>query len=163
MLLHHSTAPGDTVVVIGGGDYLAGWNKDNAVRMTTSKNEFPWWSTEIAMPAGERCEFKFAIKRANGGFDWEAGDNRIYEVPPKPGKCHVAASSMFGMRMMIDSGIPLPGVASASTIVERRESKMEVIPQVVCAHCFGGSLSSVIAEYDTVNAPWAFPMPWHTN
>lgn len=116
-------------MVIGSGDYLAGWNKDSAVKLTTSKNEFPWWSTEIVMPAGEKCEFKFAIRRANGRFDWEAGENRIYEVPPKPGKCHVAASSMFGMRMMIDSGIPLPGAACASTTVERRESKMEVSPR----------------------------------
>jgi hypothetical protein len=36
------TMPGDTVKIAGGAESIGNWQKDRALNLTTSKNDFPW-------------------------------------------------------------------------------------------------------------------------
>jgi hypothetical protein len=57
------TRPGDAVMLLGSNPVLHSWNKQEAIELTTSEADFPWWSAEVQLPAGEELEYKFAIRR----------------------------------------------------------------------------------------------------
>jgi len=58
-----NTRPGDTVVLLGGNPALQAWNKQAAIELATTEDDFPWWSAEVQLPPGELLEYKFAIRR----------------------------------------------------------------------------------------------------
>jgi len=57
------TRPGDAVMLLGNNPVLHSWNKQEAIELTTTEADFPWWSAEVQLPAGEELEYKFAIRR----------------------------------------------------------------------------------------------------
>lgn len=75
-----NTKPGDTVLLLGSGA-LHNWDKSQATALTTTKDAFPWWWTEVPIPCGDTLEFKFAIRSAEGVLTWEPGVNRQAVVP----------------------------------------------------------------------------------
>ena len=58
-----NTRPGDTVVLLGGNPALQAWNKQAAIELATTEDDFPWWTAEVQLPPGEPLEYKFAIRR----------------------------------------------------------------------------------------------------
>ena len=56
-------APGDKVVLLGGNPALQAWNKQAAIELATTEDDFPWWTAEVQLPPGEPLEYKFAIRR----------------------------------------------------------------------------------------------------
>lgn len=75
-----NTKPGDTVLLLGSGA-LHNWDKARATELTTTKDAFPWWWTEVPIPCGDSIEFKFAIRSAEGVLTWETGVNRKAVIP----------------------------------------------------------------------------------
>ena len=98
------TKPGDRVVLAGSGESLRNWNKENAILLSTTIEDFPVWSVEVLLPVADKVrdccmnhtdndaamqltvwhqqvEFKFAIRRADGKLCWEPGTNHVCIIP----------------------------------------------------------------------------------
>ncbi|CEL97013.1 unnamed protein product [Vitrella brassicaformis CCMP3155] len=67
------TRPGDELCVAGGVSELGDWDVDRAVRM--DGYNFPIWSSgELSLPSLRVIEFKYVLRRADGGKEWETFD-----------------------------------------------------------------------------------------
>ena len=104
-----NTKPGDTVLLLGSGA-LHNWDKSQATALTTTKDAFPWWWTEVPIPCGDSLEFKFAIRSAEGVLTWEPGVNRRAVVPDQ-------ATHLFTCNYG-DHSTPAPRGMSAASEVE---------------------------------------------
>jgi hypothetical protein len=65
------TQPGDKVLVIGDHALLGSWQLPKATLLSTTKTEFPMWSTELDLDYGTKLEFKYVVQTANGEVHWE--------------------------------------------------------------------------------------------
>merc|ERR1719329_1262715 len=82
-----NTQPGDKVVLLGGNPALQAWNKQAAIELATTEDDFPWWTAEVQLPPGEPLEYKFAIRSGSGAWTWEPlppGKNRHSTVSAVP-------------------------------------------------------------------------------
>jgi len=79
------TAPGESVLVVGGHAALGGWNPEMGLRMTTDESAYPSWTAGASMPleSGAKVEYKYVRDRCfcGEGFTWEEGDNRSLALP----------------------------------------------------------------------------------
>ena len=75
------TQPGQTVVLLGSVRALRCWNASEAIGLKTSRQDFPWWSTELKLPVGDTIEWKVAVRTESGHLLWEGGPNRRAVVP----------------------------------------------------------------------------------
>ncbi|KAL4919235.1 glycoside hydrolase superfamily [Aspergillus aurantiobrunneus] len=77
------TAYGENIYIVGSIAQLANWNPDRAVKLSaeryTSAN--PLWTVTLELPVGQRFEYKFVKKEADGDVVWESDPNRSYTVP----------------------------------------------------------------------------------
>jgi len=82
-----ATKPGDIVFVVGGSKALGAWDPLNALPCTTSKKEFPFWtSAEFPVePGTANLEFKLLLQpsrpTSNSDATWEPGDNHSVQLP----------------------------------------------------------------------------------
>ena len=90
------TKPGDTVVMLGSGEELNNWDKGRAIELTTTADDFPWWSSELAMPIGRSFEYKLAIRSASGSMSWEPLPARTNRPLVVPNTNHHVVTLMFG-------------------------------------------------------------------
>jgi len=59
------TKPGDELFATGGHDVLGQWAPDKGLKLDTTKETFPTWSSQpVSVPADVRLEYKFVIKSA---------------------------------------------------------------------------------------------------
>lgn len=70
------TKPGDKVVMIPAGAALQA-HPSSDVALTTSEEEFPWWTTEVLVPVAGKIDYKFAIRDSQGGLTLKSGTNRV--------------------------------------------------------------------------------------
>jgi len=75
------TAPGDVLVAIGSIPSVGSWTPDRALVLATSAATFPKWNGIVKLQGVKTFEFKLAIRRANGGHDWENTSNRRVVIP----------------------------------------------------------------------------------
>lgn len=75
------TKPGDTVCVAGSSPELGTWDPAKAVPLRTGSSTFPSWIGSIRIPSGTPLQFKFIVRRADGGVQWEAGPDILWTVP----------------------------------------------------------------------------------
>jgi hypothetical protein len=120
------TRPGDTVVLVGGGEALRNWDKGSPIELTTTKEEFPWWSAHVELPVGEKLAFKFAIRSKSGTWVWEPlapGMNRDAVINRPEGSCNegMVLSYAYG-----DTNLP---ISRANSFVNPVEPWFEEEPQ----------------------------------
>ena len=77
-----NTKPGDTVLLLGSTEYLHDWDKGRAITLTTTPQDFPWWSADVAIPVGHSVEFKFAIRSDTGVLAWEPQQGNRHCIVP---------------------------------------------------------------------------------
>ncbi|CAK9036719.1 unnamed protein product [Durusdinium trenchii] len=86
------TEHGEEVYVVGSHKKLGAWDPLEAVRCTTTAENFPrWTSSPVSLTNGSRIEFKTVI-RGPGGKKWEHGQNRLLQlsVPSHEARTNVA-------------------------------------------------------------------------
>lgn len=76
---HDRTRFGDTLVVVGDAPELGAWDPRRGLRLDGSS--WPSWRGEVALRAGARVAYKLVLLRADGGAQWEVGDDRALLVP----------------------------------------------------------------------------------
>lgn len=72
-MLQHNSRLGEVWKVCGGSSALGGWVPEVAPALAW--NDGGIWSAEIALPPGT-YSFKCMLRRADGSYIWEAGENR---------------------------------------------------------------------------------------
>lgn len=72
-MLQHNSRLGEVWKVCGGSPELGGWFPEVAPAL--SWNDGGIWSAEIALPPGT-YSFKCMLRRADGSYIWETGENR---------------------------------------------------------------------------------------
>ena len=50
---------------------------DEIHELTTNPQDFPWWSTEVLVPVGNKLEYKIAIRDPKGGLTPKPGTNHL--------------------------------------------------------------------------------------
>lgn len=76
---HDRTRFGDTLVVVGDAPELGAWDPQRGLRLDGSS--WPSWRGEVALRAGATVAYKLVVRRADGGVQWESGEDRVALVP----------------------------------------------------------------------------------
>ena len=97
----NDTLPGDELLMLGSAEALGAWNKNAGLRLTTSPDDFPWWTASMEVKKGASFEFKFAIRRRDTwgqiALMWEdVVENRRVEIPNGATNEHVINDLQFG-------------------------------------------------------------------
>jgi len=74
-----NTRPGDSVVMLPASEFEAESFASSGPRfqLTTTEDDFPWWSTEVLVPADCKIDYRFAICDAGGRLRVKPGANRV--------------------------------------------------------------------------------------
>lgn len=73
------TSWGQNVYVVGDAPELGAWNAARAVALLATA--YPSWTATLALPKGKRVTFKFLKRDGAGNVTWEAGSDRVLDVP----------------------------------------------------------------------------------
>uniref|UniRef100_A0A0G4I7E3 CBM20 domain-containing protein n=1 Tax=Chromera velia CCMP2878 TaxID=1169474 RepID=A0A0G4I7E3_9ALVE len=96
-----STTLGDTLAVVGSESEIGGWSPESAVTLETDADSWPLWKGKVHFSeteAGDRMEYKYIIRRADGGVVWESFDNnRCLTLPYKNVHEHVPPLPLLEM------------------------------------------------------------------
>ncbi|GAB7363281.1 hypothetical protein MBLNU230_g3562t1 [Neophaeotheca triangularis] len=78
-----ATLPAQSIYLTGSHPLLGSWEPAAAVPLTEtgSWQSYPLWNGTVELPRGQRVEYKFLLKTADGAWEWECCENRILEVP----------------------------------------------------------------------------------
>lgn len=95
-VLKHNSRLGEVWKLSGGCPELGRWNPE--VSPSLSWQEGGIWSAEVALPPGE-YSFKCMLRRADGSYVWEAGENRHLLVPVKDRAGHMVLTYHLDVRM----------------------------------------------------------------
>jgi len=91
-----NTSEGEEVFVVGSAPELGAWDPAKAVCCTTSRLEFPdWTSKAITLPASTgKIEFKIVVKKKeqSRAATWESCANRAVNVPTEPTRLNVTCT-----------------------------------------------------------------------
>lgn len=71
---------GQNVYIVGSTTELGNWDPTQAIGPAECPN-YPNWSIDISLPAGETVELKAIKKDDNGNVEWMSGNNITYTVP----------------------------------------------------------------------------------
>eukprot|EP00443_Scrippsiella_acuminata_P020913 CAMPEP_0115307448 /NCGR_PEP_ID=MMETSP0270-20121206/73146_1 /TAXON_ID=71861 /ORGANISM="Scrippsiella trochoidea, Strain CCMP3099" /LENGTH=733 /DNA_ID=CAMNT_0002725891 /DNA_START=14 /DNA_END=2215 /DNA_ORIENTATION=+ len=73
-----STGIGDILLVVGAAPELGAWDAETALHLETTPRNFPRWTGSICLDVSLSLvvEWKLVIKRSDGTYEWESGDNR---------------------------------------------------------------------------------------
>lgn len=76
-----TTNPGQDVFVTGNVAALGNWDVGSAVALEASRyrgGDFPLWFGSVSVARGERVEYKYLRREADGGVTWQDGENRVF-------------------------------------------------------------------------------------
>ncbi|ROT36155.1 hypothetical protein SODALDRAFT_282928 [Sodiomyces alkalinus F11] len=78
-----TTAPGQTVKIVGSIPRLGSWNPASAPSLSAARytSTDHLWTTTLELPAGQAFQYKFVIVGSDGAVRWESDPNRSYTVP----------------------------------------------------------------------------------
>ncbi|BDR52287.1 putative cyclomaltodextrin glucanotransferase [Bombiscardovia nodaiensis] len=77
-----STSYGDEIYLTGSVPELGNWSTDTAVAVGPMVcPNYPTWFVVASVPAGQRIEYKFFVRKADGSIQWEGGNNHVYVTP----------------------------------------------------------------------------------
>ncbi|KAK6435783.1 hypothetical protein LTR95_008025 [Oleoguttula sp. CCFEE 5521] len=78
------TSFGESISLVGSAPGLGSWNTSNARYMLAPNytDSYPNWQTTINLPPGLSTTFKYLIYHTDGSFEYEAGSDRSYVIPP---------------------------------------------------------------------------------
>lgn len=76
---HDRTRFGDTLVVVGNAPELGAWDPQRGLLLDGSS--WPSWRGEVSLRAGATVAYKLVVRRADGGVQWEPGEDRVALVP----------------------------------------------------------------------------------
>eukprot|EP00878_Enallax_costatus_P001078 GHUV01001215.1.p1 GENE.GHUV01001215.1~~GHUV01001215.1.p1 ORF type:complete len:196 (+),score=56.61 GHUV01001215.1:182-769(+) len=94
-VLQHNSRLGEVWKVCGGSPALGGWVPEVAPALAWNDGGF--WSAEVAIPPGT-YSFKCMLRRADGSYIWEAGENRHLVVPVKERAGHFVMTYHMDVR-----------------------------------------------------------------
>ena len=81
---------GSSLLVVGNLKLLGHWETNNAIPLTTSANDYPFWTLKNAFSCavGTEVLYKYLIKDANGNITWESLPNNMNrkKIISKPGE-----------------------------------------------------------------------------
>lgn len=126
---YDKTEPGQALFVTGEHVLLGKWKPSLALRLSTSRADFPLWCSDlIPLPAGEALEFKFLLQDGEGGAEeWEPmRDN--HRVLPAAGKIGLAKPTWASPGEVPLEEVPLKkaladGPSNLSRFIKAQESK----------------------------------------
>ena len=77
------TAFGDKIKIVGASKELGMWQPSDAPALSALAytEEYPIWTCEVALPAGQDIRYKFINERKDGKTKWESGPDRTYNMP----------------------------------------------------------------------------------
>jgi len=78
-----NTAWGQHVVVVGDAPALGGWDVTRALEL--SPQPYPSWRGRVVLPPGGTVRFKLVKLDGGGNVVWEAGGDRVLDVPQQIG------------------------------------------------------------------------------
>lgn len=81
--VNRTTAPGESVYVVGSLPQLGSWAPASAIPLSSAA--YPLWSGSAALPAGTSFAYKYLVKDAAGTVTWESGSNRTAATGSGPG------------------------------------------------------------------------------
>lgn len=87
---------GMKLAVCGSGEALGNWNPAKAILM--SNHSFPLWTALVpseAVAVGEEYKFLILDKDSNEVIAWEGGENRRFDITPRPGEATILAGLRF--------------------------------------------------------------------
>ncbi len=84
------TMPGDTVKIAGGAESIGNWQKDRALNLTTSKNDFPWSVTFRVLKSAHLLMDSQQVVRGRGPARHVRRGVQISD-PPSQRPCRVGA------------------------------------------------------------------------
>lgn len=81
------TSPGQNIFIAGSNDKLGSWDPDSATALLADKytDQKPLWYQTIDLPSGEKLEYKYIRKEADGKVVWESDPNRSFSVAKRCG------------------------------------------------------------------------------
>ena len=108
---------------------LGQWNPEESLELTTSLDRFPlWYSSPISV--GHGCaEFKFIIRRRDGGVKWENCENRVLQQSQQHGNV-LLIRCRFGFR---DISLSTESVFATETDLSEEYSEHSVAERAVLA------------------------------
>ena len=86
----YNTSYGSSLYVSGNLKLLGQWDSNNAIPLTTSQADYPFWTLKNAFscPVGTEIIYKYFIKNSNGEITWENLPNNMNrkKIITKPGE-----------------------------------------------------------------------------
>ena len=75
----YNTCYGSSLYVIGNLKLLGQWDSNNAIPLTTTPSDYPFWTLKNAFscPVGTEIIYKYFIKNSNGEITWESLPNNM--------------------------------------------------------------------------------------
>eukprot|EP00878_Enallax_costatus_P026275 GHUV01028175.1.p1 GENE.GHUV01028175.1~~GHUV01028175.1.p1 ORF type:complete len:195 (+),score=59.54 GHUV01028175.1:147-731(+) len=136
-VLKHNSRLGEVWKLPGGCPELGSWSPELSPSLHWQEGGI--WSAEVALPPGE-YSFKCMLRRADGSYVWEEGENRHLLVPVKDRAGHMVLTYHMDVRIERVESLQVPqGCYSAMLQDERAALQQLLEPSVQPGRVLAGA------------------------